>query len=215
MVRSGIGTRSNGPPLFTGAGTAAGSRYMGYSVPRDILSITNGVDLFQRKLRINGLFDYKGGYLIFNSTKNFQCQQNPACPGRSNPGASLEDQAAAIATTAKNPTTSWGYLENGQFWRFRELTATYNLPVRYVSRIARAQAASLTLGARNLHVWTKWTAADPEQNYSQGDTQATFAIPPARSLGTMVVMFAMAAVLVVLARGAGASPAGRLEASRP
>ena len=35
------------------------------------------------------------------------------------------------------------------------------------------RARSLTFGARNLHLWTKWTAADPEQNYNQGDTQLT------------------------------------------
>jgi hypothetical protein len=48
-----------------------------------------------------------------------------------------------------------------------------------------------------------------------GDTQATFAIPPARSLTTMVVMFAIAALLVILTRAAGAAPAGRLETARP
>jgi hypothetical protein len=46
--------------------------------------------------------------------------------------------------------------------------------------MTRAQSASITLGARNLHVWTHWTATDPEQNYSQGDTQLTLltAAPP-------------------------------------
>ena len=53
-----------------------------------------------------------------------------------------------------------------------ELTATYTLPQSIAAK-ARAQNASIVFGARNLHVWTKWTAADPEQNYSQGDTQST------------------------------------------
>ncbi|HXT17719.1 MAG TPA: SusC/RagA family TonB-linked outer membrane protein [Gemmatimonadaceae bacterium] len=149
-------------------------RYVGYAVPRDIFSVTNGIDLLNRTVRINGLFDYKGGYLIFNSTKNFQCQQNPACPGRSDPTASLEDQAAAIATTAKNPSTAWGYLENGQFWRFRELSATWRIPTRAV-QLARAGDATLVFGARNLKVWTKYKGADPEENFSTGDTQSTFA----------------------------------------
>ncbi len=47
-----------------------------------------------------------------------------------------------------------------------------------------------------------------------GDTEAAFAISPARSLATMVVMFLFAAVLVFLARSAGASPAGRMEPAR-
>jgi len=32
---------------------------------------------------------------------------------------------------------------------------------------------SITLAGRNLKVFTDWTGADPEQNYSQGDTQST------------------------------------------
>ena len=74
-------------------------RYVGNSIPRDIVSISNGFDLFNRKLRINALFDYKGGYSINNGTYSFQCGNNPACPGLSNPNASLEDQAAAVAFT--------------------------------------------------------------------------------------------------------------------
>jgi hypothetical protein len=53
------------------------------------------------------------------------------------------------------------------------LTASYTLPDKIAAKAARAQGATITLGARNLHIWTKWTGADPEQNYSQGDTQAT------------------------------------------
>jgi len=149
-------------------------QYVGNSVPGDIVAISNGFDLFNRSLRVQGSFDYKGGYMISNGTYSFQCSNNPACPGLSNPNASLEDQAAAIALTATNPTTSYGYLQNGQFWRFRELSATWNLPNRFASRI-RAASTSLTFGARNLKVWTKYKGADPEENYGTGDVQSTFA----------------------------------------
>src|SRR6185437_7218721 len=116
--------------------------YVGNSIPRDIATISNGLDLFNRSLRINASFDYKGGYMISNGTYSFQCSNNPACPGLSNPNASVQDQAAAIALTATNPTTSYGYLQNGQFWRFRELSATWNIPNRFASRI-RAASTSL------------------------------------------------------------------------
>jgi TonB-linked SusC/RagA family outer membrane protein len=159
-------------------------RYVGYAVPRDIFSVTNGIDLFNRSLRFNALFDYKGGYMISNGTRSFQCQQNPACPGRSDPNASLEDQAAAIAATAKNPSTTWGYLENGQFWRFRELSATWRVPSQAV-RFARAGDATLVLGARNLKVWTKYSGADPEENFGTGDTQSTFATSAPRRYYTL------------------------------
>jgi hypothetical protein len=60
-----------------------------------------------------------------------------------------------------------------QFWRFREFSATYTLPERFIQKYVRAQNASFTLGVRNLKVWTKYTGEDPESNYGTGDTQST------------------------------------------
>jgi len=37
----------------------------------------------------------------------------------------------------------------------------------------RAENVSFSLGARNLKVWSKYTAEDPEANYSTGDAPAT------------------------------------------
>ncbi|HEY7394895.1 MAG TPA: SusC/RagA family TonB-linked outer membrane protein [Gemmatimonadaceae bacterium] len=160
-------------------------RYSGNSIPKDIVSLTNGVDLFNRQVRINASFDYKGGYSIANGTYSFQCGNNLACPGLSNPDASIEDQAAAIAFTAKSPTnTSWGYLENGQFWRFRELSVVWNAPASF-SRYTRASSASLVLGARNLKVWTKYKGADPEEGYGTGDVQSTFSSSAPRQYYTL------------------------------
>src|SRR5207237_511065 len=50
-------------------------QYMGYAVPRDLVTIQNGFDLFQRKLHLSVLFDYKGGFSLFNNTVSFYCQQ--------------------------------------------------------------------------------------------------------------------------------------------
>lgn len=159
-------------------------QYVGSSIPKDLVSVTNGFDVLNRQLRLSAMFDYKGGYSIANGTYSFQCGNNPACPGLSNPNASIEDQAAAVAFTAKNPTTAFGYLQSGQFWRFRELSATWNLPARLLSPI-RASTASLSFGARNLKVWTKYKGADPEENFSTGDVQSTFASSAPRRYYTL------------------------------
>ena len=148
--------------------------YVGSAIPKDVVSITNGFDVFSRKVRVAASFDYKGGYSINDGTRSFQCSNNPACGGLSNPNASLVDQAAAIAATATNPKTSFGYLENGQFWRFRELAVTLTLPDQLLRRI-HAQASTVSLGARNLHVWTNYKGSDPEENFSTGDVQSVFA----------------------------------------
>ena len=149
-------------------------RYVGNSIPKDIVSINSGFDLLSRMVRLNASFDYKGGYSIANGTQSFQCGNNPACPGLSNPDASIQDQAAAVAFTAKSPTTAWGYFESGQFWRFRELSATWTTPPGLAARL-RASSASVSLGARNLKVWTNYKGADPEENFSTSDVQSNFA----------------------------------------
>jgi hypothetical protein len=160
--------------------------YYGYSQPRDILSIQSGFDLLQRRLRINAMFDYKGGYKLLNQTANIQCAQSNSCPGASKPDATLAEQAANIATRNSNPSTALGFLQDGAYWRFRELSGTWTLPRRLISA-ARAADASLTLAARNLALWTDYTGPDPEANYSQTDVQNTYSTSGQRTYFTLRV----------------------------
>jgi TonB-linked SusC/RagA family outer membrane protein len=155
--------------------------YRGYSLPRDLVSFQSGFDLLNRHLRLTALLDYKGGSNVFNSTLQFQCQQSPnPCFDVSNPDAPLWRQARAVAENqgtvinGTKTTTTGGFLENSQFWRLREVAATLTLPQTFANRI-RAHDVGLTFSARNLHLWTNYTGADPESNYSVGDTQSDFA----------------------------------------
>jgi TonB-linked SusC/RagA family outer membrane protein len=143
--------------------------YMGYSSPRDVASISNGFDLFNRRVRINSLFDYKGGGRLVNTNLSFQCANTPrSCGDLSRLDASLEDQARAIAQSgpfaAGQPTTALGYAESLQYWRFRELSASISLPDRWASRLLRAQRASFTFAGRNLKTWTNYRGIDVEEN---------------------------------------------------
>ena len=157
-----------------------GVAYRGYAFPRDLVSIQNGVDLFSHKVRLMAMFDYKGGFSLFNNTWQFFCQQAPqSCQENEIASTPLWRQARAVAnlygTTVNGTkfTSPGGYWENGQFWRLRELSATLNVPSAVASRL-RARDASLVISGRNLHVWTKYTDIDPEANYSTGDTQTDF-----------------------------------------
>ena len=156
-------------------GTKAGFVYYGYSTPRDIISVSNGFDLFNHVLRITVLTDYKGGYTINNSTSSFYATNFATWYSENLKSTSLFDQARNVAaSSAKNPTaTSSGYLENGQFWKLRELSAALSLPTSIANRV-RARDAQLVFEARNLHTWTSYTGFDPEQNYGTGDTQNAF-----------------------------------------
>jgi TonB-linked SusC/RagA family outer membrane protein len=143
--------------------------YVGYAVPRDIVTIQNGFDLFDRKLHVGVLFDYKGGFSLFNNTTSFYCQQSNQCYDETHKEASLEAQARLIALRYKTPSSSFGYWENGQFWRLREVGATLTVP-KMVNDVLRSRDASLTFTARNLHVWTAYTGTDPESNYNSNGT---------------------------------------------
>jgi len=149
------------------------SVYMGYSQPRDIFSIQNGFDFFSRKLRLTALLDYKGGFSLYNNTMQFYCSNYQTCWEENIPSAPLWRQARVQAMRYTPVTTTAGYLENGQFWRLREVSAVVNLPTSIAQRI-RSRDASVVFAARNLHVWTKYTGIDPESNYSTGDVQTDF-----------------------------------------
>ena len=145
-------------------------QYVGYSAPRDIVSITNGFDLLSRHLRITVLTDYKGGYSLFNSTAQFYSSNFPTWYSENVKSTPLADQARTVAnSSAKNPTsTVMGFLENGQFWKLREVSAALTLPNAFAQKI-RARDAQLVFSARNLHTWTAYTGQDPESGYNTGN----------------------------------------------
>jgi TonB-linked SusC/RagA family outer membrane protein len=161
--------------------------YLGNSIPRDLVTVQNGFDLFNKKLRLNVLFDYKGGFSLLNDTQRFyDANTNTtfplthAAPGSpytaltQNGTSSLEDQARVVAQRFVAGTrTTAGYWENGQFWRLRELGATLNVPESFAQRIG-GRSASLTFSGRNLKVWTSYKGADPEANYNTGNVQTDF-----------------------------------------
>jgi hypothetical protein len=123
--------------------------------------------MFDRKLSVNVLLDYRGGFSVFDNSISFLCQQKDTCYDETNKNAPLADQARLVANRYKG--TSAGYWENGQFWRLREVAATLQIPQSIATHYFRD--ASMTFSARNLHVWTKYRGTDPESNFSTGNVQ--------------------------------------------
>jgi hypothetical protein len=162
--------------------------FFGYAFPRDIFSVQNGVSLFSGALRLTGMFDYKGGWSLQDGGNNFQCGTGPfACREVQDPTAPLAWQARNVAkiygTTidGTNYKTSQGYLQNGQFWKFREFSAIYNVPTSVSRYIRAASGSSVVFAMRNLHTWTSYTGLDPEEFDGAGDTQGNFqSAPPPR-----------------------------------
>ncbi len=140
---------------------------------------------------LGGQLEYKGGNVIYNNTAQFrdrsfrnsrvgaQCStalSAEECIRRFGPFVS--ESGGAVAFSQVNEP----YLEDGDFVRLREVSATVTLPVRYANML-RASGATLTLAGRNLGLWTDYTGADPEVSSSATAgflNQEFFTVPPAR-----------------------------------
>jgi hypothetical protein len=82
-------------------------------------------------------------------------------------------QARAVAVRESPGNTQFGFMENGTFTRFRELTAIWTLPQSVMSRTSFAKEASFIFSARNLHNWTKYTGIDLGLESDAGSTIST------------------------------------------
>ena len=157
--------------------------FRGYSSPRYTGTLLPGIDLLNKQIRIQSLFDYKGGNLYYNNTERIRCVSRQNCNGLMNPNASFQEQAMAIANLVNPAQTLDGYYQPGAFVRWRELSATYTVPPTFVSRYMRGKTANVTFAARNLHLWTKYRGLDPEIDFQSG-TSANTAPQEFQSMGT-------------------------------
>jgi hypothetical protein len=152
---------------------------IGVGFAKDLAAVQTGFDLFQRRVRVSALFDYRAGGNTLEGNY-FQCSSTPrACRDSQDPTAPLWMQARAVALTygtnvnGTTFTTPLGYFVPDQFWKWRELSASFVLPMR-LSRLFAAQGGStLVFGLRNIHTWTSFTGVDPEQNYGVNGNEVT------------------------------------------
>lgn len=150
-------------------------QYHGYSAPPRELAVTSGFDFWQRRLRLSAMVDYKGGHLIYNNTERIRCASRNNCEGLVSPDATLEEQARVVAVRQHPSRTVSGFLEEGDFLRFRELSLSFDAPERWASRVLGSRQVTATLAARNLGIlWTKFSGVDPEAFGTTGDAPSTF-----------------------------------------
>jgi hypothetical protein len=93
--------------------------------------------------------------------------------GKLVPRASFEEQAMVVATRDDPSATLDGFFQPASFVRWREFTATFNVPDSWAGKYLRGRAASLNFAARNLHLWTKYRGIDPEIDRLAGTSATT------------------------------------------
>jgi hypothetical protein len=155
--------------------------YIGQPLPTREMAFNTSVTLF-KSLQLTALVNYRGGNKIYNNTREFRNNGGFANgPDFWDRNAPLSDQ---VKSTARAMGTSDGYIEDASFVRLSEIAGTYTLPVRWARKM-RAAAASLTVGGRNLALWTNYTGFDPEvlsATSSNFGTQDFLTAPPVRRI---------------------------------
>lgn len=128
---------------------------------------------------MNNTFAYKGidlsiflqgvqGSDIFNANRIYQEGMSVA----QNQLASVLDRWSPSFTTGKLPRAIFNdpnkntrvsnrFIEDGSYFRIKNITLGYNLPMGFVQR-AKMQTARLYVSAQNLFTFTKYTGFDPE-----------------------------------------------------
>lgn len=152
------------------------SVYRGPSVPTREVGFANDFTIFA-KLRIHSLFDYKGGDWMFN-VKDWRRDRAGLSWATVNPNAN-PDEVLAREFSSEN----YFDVQRADFVKLRDLSVSYELPARLVSRFA--DHASLMLAGHNLRIWTKYGGADPELNFDGGSStfnrNDSWTVPPTRS----------------------------------
>lgn len=141
---------------------------LGYATPRYNMSISPGIDLFERKLRISALIDRRDGNRYYNNTERIRCASRLNCNGLNNPDASFEEQAMVVAALIHPARTNAGFMQPGAFTKLREVSVSYQLP-SMVTNALRSRDATLTFAARNVATWTRFRGVDPENDFTVTD----------------------------------------------
>lgn len=139
--------------------------FRGYSTPPYTTTLTNGIDLLNRRFRLTTMLDWRSGNRWYNNTERIRCTR-PNCSGRMNLRASFEDQAMNIAANEHSARTLDGFFQPGAFVRLREMSLAFNVPDAWARRYLRARSLTVVGSGRNLGLWTRYRGVDPELGFN-------------------------------------------------
>ncbi len=149
----------NVAPCFNAAGVVVAPKvYFGHSLPTGEGSWANTFRLGH--FRFYGLVDFERGGNKFDNNLRINCQLNTDClytifPQNYDP--------AIVAQMQGNGTLRSAFIKPASFTKLRELSASYDASERVAGFIG-ANSMAVTVSARNLHTWTRYTGLDPESS---------------------------------------------------
>jgi len=187
--------------------------YLGNSNARDIVSFTPTVTF--KSFSLAAVFEYRGGYKRYNSigfdmdwsgmgirTVEYNRQrfvfpnstyQDGTGKWVTNTNILISENGNGNAGFWTDGTENYGvtsnYVTNGAFWKLRELSLTYNLSPKLVTKTKVLKSASISAVGRNLLIWVPKTNLYTDPDYSDaGNTSNGIGLtgyqpPPSRYFG--------------------------------
>lgn len=161
----------------TGPGTADKVK-LGESMPRWFGAVTNSFNY--KGVGLEVMFRYSGGNMIMNYTRqealsNMSFQNNgKEILNRWQKSGDVTDVPklyyglAANINSTSNASSRW--VEKGDFLRLQNIILSYNIKPDVITGLTNEYVKSIRLyiQAQNVHVWTKYKGADPENITSLG-----------------------------------------------
>ncbi|MFO8174660.1 MAG: SusC/RagA family TonB-linked outer membrane protein [Longimicrobiales bacterium] len=132
--------------------------YLGQPGPDYEGSVNSTLTLFDR-VRIRGLVDFQVGQSKYVTDRWNRCAWRQNCEINHYPERFDPRSVAAAQNGGWNEFDWW--IQDSSFARFRELSVEYTLPAVWAARLG-ASSGRISLGARNLGVWTDYPGLDPE-----------------------------------------------------
>lgn len=134
-------------------------QFLGRATPGRWGSLGNTITLWDN-VQIYALLDWKSDFQVYNGTRSFRFQFGSE---RALWDPELQDQEFSDIINFINLGQDTPFMEDGDFVKLREVSATVTLPRDWANRL-RARRASLTFAGRNLATWTDYSGVDPEVN---------------------------------------------------
>lgn len=142
---------------------------LGSSVPTREGSFTAGLTLM-RDIRINAMFDHRGGYKKLDGNRRVRCNLFNLCKENYFPQGV---DPVILAEMQGGTQFIYNLVQDASFTRFRELSLTYSVPDRFAQQL-RSSRASVTFAGRNLALWTNYGGLEPEASFNAGSRGGAF-----------------------------------------
>ncbi len=152
----------------------APSVYLGRSVPPREMSFNGNLGLWNRFHNYT-MFDIKKGQKKLDGNTRVRCGIFGRCPENmlgiagdqlSQQFAATVDSIRAVESNSSSNLVDF-LISNSSFARWRELTLTFDIPERFVTK-AGGSRASMSLSGRNLALWTSYQGFEPEAMFLGG-----------------------------------------------